>query len=124
MKKESKKEEVKNVEEEKVEIEKVEVKKDDTKLYLILGIVLLVIFGIFAFWKTKNKIVSMYNTSIFIGGRQNLKSKRIFILITDKYIFGRIFCVSTGTFPFDTKRPGARGIRIFKAFIGLSGLIQ
>ena len=27
--------------------------------------------------KTKNKIVSMYNTSIFIGGRQNLKSKRI-----------------------------------------------
>ena len=27
--------------------------------------------------KAKNKNISMYNTSIFIGGRQNLKSKRI-----------------------------------------------
>ena len=35
--------------------------------------------------KSKNKNISMYNTSIFIGGRQNLKSKRIHLTSSIQY---------------------------------------
>ena len=35
--------------------------------------------------KAKNKNISMYNTSIFIGGRQNLKSKRIHLSTNTRY---------------------------------------
>ena len=35
--------------------------------------------------KIKNKNISMYNTSIFIGGHQNLKSKRIHLSTNTRY---------------------------------------